>query len=251
MKNKLEAMREGGAKLGKITEKLFSYAEPGVTPKQIEQKAQELISQNKGKPSFATVENYKWTTCINLNSGVVHGIPESTKPLKDGDLLTVDIGFLYKGHHTDNAFTKVIGSSTPEKDKFVQAGKQATRNALQTIKPGARAGHISQAIQQTLEKAGYTPARGLTGHGVGKDLHEEPTIPCHLSQPLEETPKLKRGQTLAVEIIYLAGSPELLVDSDDWTISAKDDKLSAVFEETVEVTQDGFSILTKPALFQR
>jgi methionyl aminopeptidase len=163
----------------------------------------------------------------------------------------VDVGLIYKGFHTDNAFTKALPPVNKETDIFLQAGKQALGEALAKVRPGNKIGLLSQAIESVLNNFGYNPARGLTGHGVGKKLHLEPTIPCHLSQPLESTYTMRLGDTYAIEVIYMQGSPELELASDGWTISTKDGKLAAVFEETVEVATDGPSILTTPALFQR
>ncbi len=248
---KLPLIREACRRLGQITALLYDFVQPGVSPWEIEQQARQLIIQAGGTPSFQQVKNYHWATCINLNEGVVHGIPTSRDPLQSGDLVTVDLGLFYHGFHSDNAFSKVVGPSTPAKDRFLQAGKEAIQAALNQIKPGAYVGAISQATETVLRSYGYSPAQGLTGHGVGRHLHEEPMIPCLLEKPIEHTPRLRQGQTLAIEIIYMHGSPELVLADDNWTISTKDGKLAAVFEETVEVTDDGYSILTTPALFQR
>lgn len=249
--NRIEALREGGKRLGKLTEKLYDLVTTEVSPHDIETTAQSLIREAGGTPSFQTVRNYKWATCICINEGVVHGVPVSTHPFADGDVVMVDVGLLFEGYHTDNAFTKVVGKSTKEKDKFLEAGKEALGRALETIKPGVHVGEISKNIQETLEQYAVTPARGLTGHGVGKKLHREPMIPCFLVGDPRNTPIITEGLALAIEVIYMQGSPELMIDLDGWTIRTKDGKLAAVFEETVEVTNDGHSILTKPALFQR
>ncbi len=249
--SRLKGVREACRRLGEVTAQIYDFVQVGVSPWEIEQKARQLITKQGGQPSFTTVGDYQWATCINLNDGVVHGIPTSRQPLKSGDLVTVDLGLLLNGFHSDNAFTKIVGQSTPEKDRFLQAGKEAIQAALDQLKPGAYVGSISQATEQTLKKYGYTPAIGLTGHGVGRHLHEDPMIPCLLTQPIEHTPRLRRGQTLAIEIIYMQGSSDLVLLEDDWTIVTRDGKLAAVFEETVEVTDDGYSILTYPALFQR
>ncbi len=248
---RLLGVREACRRLGEVTAQIYDFVQVGVSPWEIEQKTRQLIKQTGGTPSFMTVGDYQWATCINLNHGVVHGIPTSKTPLKSGDVVTVDLGILYQGFHSDNAFTKVVGKSTPEKDRFLQAGKEAIQAALNQVKPGAYVGSISQATETVLRSYGYSPAEGLTGHGVGRHLHEDPMIPCLLTEPIEHTPRIRQGQTLAIEIIYLQGSPDLVMAEDNWTIESRDGKLAAVFEETVEVTPDGYSILTYPALFQR
>lgn len=248
---RIEAMRKGGKKLGKITAELYDSVQVGASPHDIEQKAQKLIKGAGGIPSFQTVRDYKWATCISINDGVVHGIPSSKKPFKDGDMVMVDVGLLWEGYHTDNAFTRIAGKTTKSKTKFLNAGKEALDQAIKVVKPGVHIGVISLAMQTAIEKHGFTPAIGLTGHGISKRIHEDPMIPCLLRQPIEKTPKLRTGQTIALEVIYMEGSSELQIEDDGWTISTKDGKLSAVFEETIEVLSDGYSILTKPALFQR
>lgn len=248
--NQLDAMKIGGAMLGRVRQALYDFTEVGVTPKQIEFEARKLIKAEGGELSFTKVPGYRWATCVNLNSGIVHGIPESTVPLKDGDLVTVDVGVFYHGYHTDAAFSKVVGKSTPAKDKFLASGMEGLKNALEAVKPGNYIGDISFAMDSTLKKHGYRATRELTGHGVGKELHEDPMISNVVLGPREQTPKILLGQTLAIEIIYVEGKPNLVLEEDGWTIATKDGTLSAVFEETVVVTEDGCSILTTPTLFQ-
>jgi len=248
--NKIAAMTKGGAMLGRVREALFHFTQVGVSPSQIEFKARELIKKEGGELSFTKVPGYRWATCINLNAGIVHGIPTSTVPLKDGDLVTVDVGVFYAGYHTDAAFSKVVGTSSVSQDKFLQAGMEGLKNAIAAVKPGNYIGDISEAMDTTLKKYGYSATRELTGHGVGKELHEEPMISNIVVSKRENTPLIKVGQTLAIEIIYVEGSPKLVLEEDHWTISTKDGTLSAVQEETVVVTEDGCSILTVPSLFQ-
>jgi methionyl aminopeptidase len=248
--NQLEAMKIGGAMLGRVRAALYDFTQVGVSPLEIEHEARRLIKAEGGELSFTKVPGYRWATCINLNEGIVHGIPTSEIPLQDGDLVTVDVGVYYKGYHTDAAFSKVVGQSSKTKDRFLQAGLEGLKNALEAVKPGARVGDISYAMESTLKKYGYRPTKELTGHGVGKELHEDPMIPNLVMGPREKTPQIKVGQTLAIEIIYVEGKPALVLEEDGWTIATKDGTLSAVHEETVVVTDDGYSILTVPSLFQ-
>jgi len=248
--NKLEAMKIGGAMLGRVRQALYQFTQVGVSPSQIEFKARQLIKAEGGELSFTKVPGYKWATCINLNSGIVHGIPTSQVPLTSGDMVTVDVGVYYHGYHTDAAFTKVVGDSTVAKDRFLEAGLLGLKNALKAVRPGNYIGDISLAMESTLKQYGYKPTKELTGHGVGKELHEDPIIPNMVVSPKEKTPIIEVGQTLAIEIIYVEGKPGLYLEEDGWTIGTKDGTLSAVHEETVVVTQDGCSILTVPSLFQ-
>lgn len=248
--NQIDAMTVCGGMLGRVRKALYDFTQVGVTPKAVEFKARQLIKAEGGELSFTKVPGYRWATCININSGIVHGIPISEKPFNDGDLVTVDVGVYYKGYHTDAAFSKVVGTSTPAKDLFLKAGMEGLKNAIDAVKPGNRIGDISEAMESTLKKYGYRATRELTGHGVGRELHEEPMISNVVVGPREKTPMIKLGQTLAIEIIYVQGKPSLVLEEDGWTISVKDGTLSAVLEETVVVTEDGYSILTTPTLSQ-
>jgi methionyl aminopeptidase len=248
--NQQGAMKIGGAMLGRVRAALYDFTQVGVTPKEVEFKARELIKAEGGELSFTKVPGYRWATCININEGIVHGIPTSEVPFADGDLVTVDVGVFYHGYHTDAAFSKIVGQSTAEKDKFLKAGLEGLKNAMAAVKPGGRIGDISEAMESTLKKYGYRATKELTGHGVGKELHEDPMISNVVVAPREKTPMIKLGQTLAIEIIYVQGKPSLVLEEDGWTISVKDGTLSAVHEETVLVTEDGCSILTVPSLFQ-
>ena len=248
--NQIDAMTIGGAMLGRVRKGLFDFTKVGISPKQIEFKARDLIKAEGGELSFTKVPGYRWATCININDGIVHGIPTSEDPLAEGDLVTVDVGVFYHGYHTDAAFSKVVGTSTAGKDKFIKAGMEGLKNAIDSVKPGNRIGDISEAMESTLSKYGYKATKELTGHGVGKELHEEPMISNVVVSPRDKTPQISVGQTLAIEIIYVQGKPALVLEADGWTISTKDGTLSAVQEETVVVTEDGCSILTTPTLFQ-
>lgn len=248
--NKIAAMTVGGAMLGRVRAALYEYTQVGVSPEEIEVQARKLIKAEGAELSFTKVPGYSWATCININDGVVHGIPTSTTPLKDGDLVTVDVGVYYKGFHTDAAFTKVVGTATPSQVKFLKAGMEGLKNAIAAVKPGNYIGDISAAMDNTVKKYGYSCTKELTGHGVGRELHEEPMISNVITGPREKTPIIEVGSTLAIEIIYVEGRPSLVMEEDNWTISTKDGKMAAVHEETVVVTDDGCSILTTPTLFQ-
>lgn len=248
--SKLSRMRIGGQLHGEIRQAIYQFVKVGVSPREIEAKTRALIKQKGAEPSFTKVRDYSYATCVNLNSGTVHGIPESTKPFVDGDLVTVDLGVYYKGYHLDGAFTKTVGSASTEATNLIKGGLAAVRAALEQVKAGNHIGDISLAIEQALTQYHLSPFKELSGHGVGRSLHEDPLIPNFLTGDKHKTPQLVVGQTLAIEIICTSGKPELILEEDGWTITTKDDKLSGVFEETVEVKSDGCSVLTKPSLFQ-
>jgi len=243
-------MRVGGKIHGEVRRTLYDATQVGTTPRELEALALKLIKEAGAETSFTKVKDYYWATCINVNHGTVHGIPESDTPFQDGDVITLDVGVYYRGFHLDGAFTKQVGNSTPEGDQIIVGGLAALTAALEQVKPGNRIGDISQASEQALKESGLSPFQELTGHGVGRELHEDPMIPNYLKGKIKETPQIVIGQTLAIELIYTAGKPELVLERDDWTISTKDGKLSGVFEETVEVTADGYFVLTNPTLSQ-
>lgn len=235
-------MKDNGQKLKQVMSKVLLKVKPGVSLQELEEVAARKIEELGGRPSFKMVPNYHWATCINLNEGVVHGIPDDT-PIKKGDLVSVDAGFYSQGFHADMARTIEVG--TKKESKFLQAGKRALGKAVLRAKPGNRVGHISLAIEQAIKKAGYNPVKRLTGHGVGRQLHQEPVIPCFLKEEARRTPLLKKGMVLAIEVIYTQGKPDLFVTSDGWTIRTQDGKIAGLFEETVAVGADGSLVLTR------
>lgn len=245
----IEIMKKGGQILAGVMEEIKKNVRPGVSTLELDRLADKLISQ-KGEPSFKKVRDYKWASCMCVNDIVVHGIPGDYK-LKEGDLLGIDIGMFYQGFHTDMAETIIIQnakvkSQNEEKRNFLKTGQKALEKAINQALVGKHIGHLSAIIQETVEKEGYSSVRALTGHGIGKNLHEEPAIPCFLEDKVEKTPKLKEGMTLAVEIIYNQGKRQVVYRNDDgWTIQTEDGKLSGLFEKTIAITAKGPIVLTQ------
>lgn len=241
-KEEIEIMMEGGKKLSQIKKTIRDKVEEGKTPKELDELAEKLILEAGGEPSFKMVKDYHWSTCINVNEGVVHGIPNQ-KSFKKGDLVSVDLGFFYKWFHTDTSFTIPVGAVSPEVRKFLDTGENALRLATDQVRPGNKVSDMSKAIQKTLESRGYSPVRALTGHGIGRSLHEKPFIPCYWA-PGSQDEIIPEGAAFALEVIYTMGSPDLVLSEDGWTIETKDGKISALFEETVVATKDGPLVLT-------
>ncbi len=249
-KDEIKRMKEGGKRLAWVMAKALGQVKSGVRLSKLDKLAESLIEKQKGKPSFKMVKNYHWATCINVNQGVVHGIPNEYR-LKKGDLVSLDMGFFYKGLHTDAAKTVLVGKNLPNREtivvsigRFLETGEKALKEAVKAVRPGNRVGHISQAIQEAIKKSGFNSIKALTGHGVGKKLHEEPQIPCYLEGAIEKTPNLEAGMTLAIEIIYTQGKPDVVLDPDGWTVRTADGKPAGLFEETVSVTDRGGEVLT-------
>ncbi|MBU1085579.1 MAG: type I methionyl aminopeptidase [Candidatus Beckwithbacteria bacterium] len=244
--NKINLMAEGGAKLHQIKEDLKKISKPGVRLSEIEAKAQTLIKKAGGKPSFAMVPGYSWATCINLNEGLVHGIPDD-KQLKLGDLVSIDVGIFYKGFHTDSCISFIVGNLTdyPKKQEFLETGQQALDLAIKQAKIGNHIGHISKIIQEIIEAKGYNVSRNFTGHGISTVLHEQPMIPCFLEGEIKNTPAITKNQTLAIEVIYMAGNSDTITDKkDNWTVVTKDNQIAGIVEHTIAVTGSDPVILT-------
>jgi methionyl aminopeptidase len=246
----IEKIAEGGKKLSAVLGELVEFAEPGINLLEIEKKANQLIKEAGGEAGFKRVQGYDWATCLNVNKGIVHGIPKDYD-LQNNDLLSIDIGMYYQDLNTDmcasfrvNNGKEDNGQKAAEIDAFLKTGRKTLEKAKQQVRLGNRIGHISQAIQENIEAAGYNCARNLTGHGIGEKVHEDPNIPCILKREIEKTSELKNGIVIAVEVIYTEGSPQLSLTKDGWTIEAADGKITAVFEETMALTEEGLVILT-------
>lgn len=248
----IKVMTMSGAILTRVFSEVIQHLQPGVRLIDLDQIAEKLIRKSGAQPSFQMVDDYRYTTCLNINDGIVHGVPNLYQIL-DGDVVTLDLGVYYQGFHTDMARTFQVRNQRPktkdkrqkEIEKFLQIGRLALENATHQAISGHRVGYISQSIQQTVETAGYQVVRTLSGHGVGLKLHEPPTLYCYLKDSLAKTPLLHPGMTLAIEVIYTQGSPDLILDSQDgWTLSTADHKLSGLFENTILVTHDQPLVLT-------
>jgi len=175
---------------------------------------------------------------------LVHGIPSSNIVFKDGDLVRIDVGLYYKGFHTDTSISVGINLS-PENKKFMNIGQNALEKAISKARVGNYIYDISEAIESTIEGAGYTVVKALVGHGVGRELHEDPQIPCFVPGLITDSPKIEAGMVLAIEVMYAQGSDKVEVLSDGWTIAMRDGKISGLFEDSVAVTTKGQIVLTR------
>ncbi|MEK7129918.1 MAG: type I methionyl aminopeptidase [Patescibacteria group bacterium] len=243
-------MADGGRRLAHILEDLLAMATPGTALLAIDTRADELIAAAGGFPSFKTVKGYTHATCLCVNDEVVHGVP-TERQLKEGDILTIDIGLVYQGLHTDTAWTKIISSQPSalshqqEKEEFLKTGEEALWKGIEQAREGNRIGHISKAISEIIEGAGYGIVKTLVGHGVGKELHEKPQVPNYLTGDIAATLELVEGMTIAIEPIYAQGRGELVyANGDGWTLATRDGSLSAEFEHTVVITAADPLILT-------
>ncbi len=246
IKNEKEqkVMREGGKKLAFVRNQLLESIAPGVSAWEIEQKAVVIIKQVGGKPSFMMVPGYKWATCVNVNDGVVHGIPKKEVIFAKDDIVSVDVGLYYEGFHTDTSGSVFLGRDKYKK-RFLDAGRAAVANGIAAAMPGLHIVDISEAIETTFREAKLSPIKSLTGHGIGRKLHEDPYVPCYVARGARRgSAEIVPGMTLAIEVMYTSGQGEIVLDQDSWTLRTKDGKISALFEETVLVTPNGPFVLT-------
>lgn len=252
----IKIMQYGGHILAEVLYDVLKKAKPGVTELELDQLAEKKIRARGGEPGFMRVKGYHYTTCMSTNDVVVHGIP-GAKILKEGDVIGIDCGVFYKGMHTDMSESIRIIDGKPkfydgeekggdEVDKFLATGKKALNEAIKVANAGNRVGDISQTIQKIIEiDAGYSVVRSLIGHGVGKELHEDPEVPGYILKDIKFTPRLKNGMTIAIETIYNMGTPDVVVDKDGWTIRTKDGRLAGLFERSIAITDEGPLMLTK------
>lgn len=239
----IKIMQHGGKILSDVLYEVMKAIKPGVTELEIDQLAEKLIKERGGEPGFKKVKGYHHTICVSTNDVVVHGIP-GNYAFQKGDLVGVDCGVFYKGFHTDMSESVLVDSKDPKKEKFLRVGKNALDEAIAMAKVGNRIGHISKTIQKIVEGQGYAIVRNLIGHGVGRNLHEEPEVPGYLVRQIENTPLLQEGMTIAVEVIYNMGTREVVLDRDGWTIRTADGKLAGLFERTIAITKDGPLMVT-------
>lgn len=244
-RKKIDAMRVAGKMLGEVLAEVLTAIKPGITEIELDRLAERLILEKGGESGFKKVDGYLHTICVSTNSVVVHGIPKD-RVLTEGDIIGIDCGVYLDGYHTDMAETIIVGNSDDESImQFLRTGKKAMYEGIRQAKPGHRVGHISRAIQETIEGGGYSVVRSLVGHGVGKELHEEPEVPGYLEREMRKTPALFEGMTIAVEAIYNMGGVGVKYDgSDDWTIVAEDGSLAGLFERTILITDQGAELIT-------
>ena len=234
-------MKISGRICAHTLKKILDNVKVGVTTIFLDRIARDEIEKSKATPSFLTVSDYHWAICTTVNEQVVHGIPDE-RILKEGDIIGIDLGVLYKGFHTDMATTIPVGKVTQSIGKFLEVGKKTLEQAISQARVTNRIGDISATIQGEVEKAGYSVVKNLTGHGVGRKLHEEPMIPCFGQK--KTGPKILENMFLAIEVIYAQSSGEIKLQDDNWTISTADRSLGGLFEQTIQVTKSGPIVLT-------
>jgi len=238
----IELMRIAGRIVALAHKAVADTIRPGMTTKELNDLVEKVIRENDAIPSFLNYNGYPASACISINEEVVHGIPSPHRVLKDGDIVSVDIGAMYKGYHGDSAWTYACGVISENAKRLLEGTKASLYAGLNKAKANVRLSDISHEIQRTAESLGYSVVREFVGHGVGKWLHEDPQIPNY-GRPNRGL-LLKSGMTVAIEPMINMGAKEVKVLSDGWTTITRDGSLSAHFEHTILITEDGYEILT-------
>ena len=239
--SEIEQMAEAGAVVAQTLELLRESIRPGVTTGELDRLADEFIRSKGGTPTFEGYRGYPASICASPNDMIVHGIPGGYT-LREGDILSVDAGVTLAGFVADSAWTFPVGEISDEAERLLQVCEAALFAGIDQARPGQRVGDISAAVQAVVEESAFTVVRALVGHGVGRSMHEEPQIPNF--GEAGRGPMLQEGMTLAIEPMINVGGPEIVIADDKWSILTADGTLSAHFEHTVAVTEEGPRILT-------
>ena len=238
----IEIMRHAGKIVALTHQELKKHIVPGITTKELDTIAENFIRKHDAIPSFKGYNGFRGSICASVNEELVHGIP-GKRILKNGDIISVDIGAKYQGYHGDSAWTYAVGEIDEETQRLLDVTEESLYRGLEEAKPGVRLSNISHALQTFAEANNFSIVREYVGHGVGQDLHEDPQIP-HYGPP-NKGPRLKPGMVLAVEPMVNAGSRYVKTLEDDWTVVTQDGKMCAHFEHTIAITESGYEILTK------
>lgn len=240
--SEIELMRRANQIVGETLRLLEDHIKPSITTKELDKIAYNYILKCDATPSFLGYGGFPATICASRNEEVVHGIPNS-KPLVEGDIISIDIGCIYKGYQGDAARTFAVGKISDAKRRLIEVTKESFYRAAAVVREGARIGDIGEAVQSYAESNGYSVVRALTGHGIGKEMHEDPAVPNF--GKAGHGLKLKAGMTLAIEPMVNMGGYDVRILDDDWTVVTKDGQPSAHHENTVLVTAGGVEILSE------
>ena len=244
----LEQMEHASQVVAETLTMLGERIAPGVTTQELDELAEDFIRSRGGVPTFKGYRGYPASICTSPNSMVVHGIP-GAYVLRDGDVISVDVGVTLDGFVGDSAHTFAVGEISDDAQRLLDTGQAALAAGIEQARPGNHLSDIGHAVQATTEAAGFSVVRSLVGHGVGRKMHEDPQIP-NFGEP-GRGPLLAEGMTFAIEPMITAGEPDVVVHDDEWSISTADGSLAAHFEHTVAITETGPQVLTAGALLLR
>lgn len=241
-KSEIEKMRAAGAVVAVALEELTASIIPGrTTTMDLDSLAEAVIVAHGGIPSFKGYRGFPAVICVSVNEEVVHGIP-GPRRLEDGDIVGIDLGAIVNGYHGDSAITLAVGTVSDEAKKLLRVTRESLFAGIRAAKVGGRLGDISNAIQRHAERNGFSVVRDLVGHGIGREMHEDPQVPNYGKSG--RGPQLEDGMTLAIEPMLNAGGHHVEALPDRWTIVTKDGSLSAHFEHTIAITKSGVEVLT-------
>ncbi len=239
----IEIMAEGGRILASILKEMETATVPGATTKEIDALAAKLISKCGAKPSFLGEGGFPAVSCISINEEVVHGVPSARRVVRDGDLVSLDIGMVYKGFHTDMASTVAVGNVPPEMRRLMKVAKKALKYGIKKARAGNTFGDVGETIERYVESQGFHVVRNLCGHGIGRSLHEDPPIFNYGRR--HRGPVIKAGMVFCIEPMITAGNVEICLAANKQTYKIKDGSWAAHSEHTLAVLADGCHILTK------
>lgn len=241
-KTEIELMREAGKILARTHEELGKAIKPGISTYEIDRLGEEIIRSYGCIPSFLHYQGYPASICVSVNDEVVHGIPSKNRILQEGDIVSLDAGVIYKGYHSDAARTHAVGEVSKEAKRLIEVTRESFFEGIKFAVDGNHLVDVSRAIQNYVESNGYSVVRDLVGHGIGRNLHEDPQIPNFAGK--RRGIRLRPGMTLAIEPMVNSGRYEVNWLDDDWTVVTRDGSLSAHYENTVLITEDGPEILS-------
>lgn len=242
-RSEIEKVRAACLIVSEVLEHLREHVKPGITTLELSTISEDLASKRHAKPAFKGYHGFPHALCTSVNEEVVHGIPSKRRRLKEGDIISLDFGVVFDGYYGDGAVTLPVGEVSEEAARLCTVTEESLYQGIEKALSGNRLTDISHAIQEYVEKRGYSVVREFVGHGIGQHLHESPQIPNY--GPPGRGVKLQPGMVLAVEPMINAGGPEVEVLEDEWTAVTRDGKLSAHFEHTIAISDDGPLILTR------
>jgi methionyl aminopeptidase len=241
-KEEIEIMAKAGRILAQIMKELTARVKPGITTKELDKTAEGLVLKYGAKPSFKNYQNFPATVCTCVNEELVHCVP-SSRVLKEGDILSLDMGVVYKGYHSDMAVTLPVGEISQEAQRLIRTTKKALKRGIKKVRAGVTFGDIGNTIQRYVEGQGYGVVKDLCGHGIGRDLHEDPDVPNYGQRG--RGPKISEGMVFCIEPMVTVGDYNIKKAQDGYGYATKDGSLSAHFEHTIAVTSKGPRILTE------
>lgn len=241
-KREIELMRQAGLRLGRVFDRLQPLIIPGISTFELDAKVEKFLKEEGCVPSFKGYEGFPAAICASVNEILIHGIPSKSKILKDGDIISIDMGNIYQGYQGDAARTYAVGNVSAEAQKLIETAEKCFYAALEVAKPGNRLSDLSHAIEEVARQGGYGLTEDFGGHGIGREMHEDPMI-LNVGRP-GRGPILRAGMCLAIEPMLNLGSKEVRIMPDGWGVKSSDGKLTAHYENTILITEAGAEVLT-------